>query len=76
MRGRHVGLGGIDASITVAALAEAGVKRVSTGGSMTRVAFTAILGAARELKEEGTATYLGDLVSSSTLWRAFDAHAQ
>ena len=72
----NVGLGGIDASITVAALAEAGVKRVSTGGSMTRVAFTAILGAARELKEEGTATYLGNLVSSSTLWRAFDTHAQ
>ena len=67
----NVGLGGIDASITIAALAEAGVKRVSTGGSMTRVAVPAILGAARELKEEGTATYLRDLVPSSTLWRAF-----
>jgi 2-methylisocitrate lyase-like PEP mutase family enzyme len=67
----NVGLGGIDASITIAALADAGVKRVSTGGSMTRVAFTAILGAARELKEQGTATYLRDLVPSSTLWRAF-----
>jgi 2-methylisocitrate lyase-like PEP mutase family enzyme len=70
----NVGLGGIDASITVAALAEAGVKRVSTGGSMTRVAFTAILGAARELKETGTATYLRDLAPSSALWEAFEAH--
>jgi 2-methylisocitrate lyase-like PEP mutase family enzyme len=72
----NVGLGGIDASITVAALSEAGVKRVSTGGSMTRVAFSAILGAARELKEKGTATYLRDLVSSSTLWGAFAEHTQ
>jgi hypothetical protein len=39
-------------------------------------AFTAILEAARELKVKGTATYLDDLVSSSTLWRAFDAHGR
>jgi len=67
----NVGLGAIDASVTVAELEEAGARRVSTGGSMTRVAFTAILGAARELKEKGTATYLRDLVPSSVLWRAF-----
>jgi 2-methylisocitrate lyase-like PEP mutase family enzyme len=70
----NVGLGGIDSSITVAELAAAGVKRVSTGGSMTRVAFTAILAAARELKEKGTATYLRDLVPSPALWRAFAEH--
>ena len=30
---------------------------------------------ARELKEQGSATYLRDLVPSSMLWRAFEAHA-
>ena len=69
----NVGLGGIDASITMAELADAGVKRVSTGGTLTAAAFTAIIKAARELKQAGTATYLRDLVPASELWQAFDA---
>jgi 2-methylisocitrate lyase-like PEP mutase family enzyme len=39
---------------TLAELAEIGVKRVSVGGALTRVALGAFLSAAREMKERGT----------------------
>jgi 2-methylisocitrate lyase-like PEP mutase family enzyme len=71
----NVSLGGIDASVTVAELEEAGVKRLSTSSSMARVAVTAIIAAARELKEQGTVTFLRDLVSPSVLWEAYAEHA-
>jgi 2-methylisocitrate lyase-like PEP mutase family enzyme len=66
----------MDPSITVDQLREAGVKRLSPGGPMTRVAFTAILRGAQELRDKGTATYLRDLIPSSALWSAFAAYAE
>lgn len=45
------------ASYTLDQLREAGVKRVSVGGSFARAALGALLRAAREVKEQGTFTY-------------------
>ena len=39
---------------TVAELAEAGVRRISTGGALARAAWTGFLSAAREIAERGT----------------------
>ena len=47
---------------TVEELAEAGVKRISVGGSFARAALGALVRAAREVKEHGTFTYAADAI--------------
>jgi 2-methylisocitrate lyase-like PEP mutase family enzyme len=42
---------------SVSELRDAGVKRVSVGGSLARTAFGALVGAAREMLDQGTFTY-------------------
>ena len=44
---------------TVKALADAGVRRISVGGALARVAWTGFLQAATEIAQQGTFTYLG-----------------
>ena len=67
----NVSLGGLEPSVTVAELAAAGVKRLSTSTSMARAALTGLVQAARELKEQGTVTFLRDLAPDSVLQQAF-----
>jgi 2-methylisocitrate lyase-like PEP mutase family enzyme len=50
-------------AITLDQLREAGVKRVSVGGSFARAAIAALIRAATEVKEHGTFTYVSDAVS-------------
>ena len=52
-------------------LAEAGVKRVSVGGSFAVFALSAFLRAAKEVKEEGTFTYTRDSLPREDLSRIF-----
>ena len=47
---------------TVAALAAAGVRRISVGGALARAAWTAVLQAATEISQHGTFTTLGRAV--------------
>ncbi len=49
--------------ITVAALRELGVRRISVGGALARTAWTGFLQAAREIAEHGTFKELGQAVS-------------
>jgi 2-methylisocitrate lyase-like PEP mutase family enzyme len=42
----------------VAELAAAGVRRISLGGSLTRLAFGALIAAAREMREKGTFSFV------------------
>jgi 2-methylisocitrate lyase-like PEP mutase family enzyme len=51
------------AAYTVDALADAGVKRVSVGGSLARAALGGFVRAAREIKDHGTFTYAADAIS-------------
>jgi len=46
--------------LTVDELAEAGVKRISVGGSFARAALAGLMRAAREVREHGTFTYAND----------------
>jgi 2-methylisocitrate lyase-like PEP mutase family enzyme len=55
-----MGLRGVPYS--VAQLQEAGVKRISVGGSFARAALGAFIRAAREVKEHGTFTYAADAI--------------
>lgn len=57
----------------IAELAEAGVRRVSTGGLPAFAAYGALLAAARELRDAGTSGYAADALSSAQLREAFGA---
>lgn len=64
------------ASVTAAQLAEVGVKRISIGGSLSRLALAAFLEGAREMKERGGFTWLRDTVPSRELRAIFTAKGQ
>ena len=60
----------LPAAPPVAELERAGVRRVSTGGALTRVALRAALDAATELRDQGTAGYGRRGIDDDTLRRA------
>jgi 2-methylisocitrate lyase-like PEP mutase family enzyme len=66
-----MGLQGVQLSL--ADLAEIGVKRVSIGSALSRAALGAFLRAAREMREHGTFTFSADAVSYRDLSAMFDA---
>jgi len=53
--------------VTVAELAELGVRRISVGGALARAAWTGFLQAAKEIAEQGTFTSLAGAVSFADL---------
>ena len=60
-----------DPSLTLAQLAEAGVKRVSVGGALSRLALAAFLDGAREMKETGGFTWVRNTVPTKELKAVF-----
>lgn len=52
---------------SVAELAEAGVKRISLGGALSRLALTAVVSAGKEMLDRGTFTWSDHLISSADL---------
>lgn len=56
---------------TVRALADAGVRRISVGGALARVAWGAFMSAAVEMKEHGTFTRLASAAPSATIEEGF-----
>ena len=56
----HV-MGFADPTLTVDQLSAAGVKRISVGGAMARVALAAFLRCAQEMKDKGGFTYVRDM---------------
>lgn len=59
---------------SIAELTAAGVRRVSTGGAFSRVAFGALDRAARELRHRGTYSFLAEAVDHSSLNSLLAAH--
>jgi 2-methylisocitrate lyase-like PEP mutase family enzyme len=56
---------------SIADLASAGVRRVSTGGALARAAYGALVSAARELLGTGTSTYAASALTDTDLKAAF-----
>jgi len=52
---------------TVAELAAAGAKRISVGGALARVAQSALIRAATELRDGGTFTWMSGLASPAEI---------
>lgn len=65
---------GADTGLTVADLAELGVRRISVGSALTRVAWGAFLAAAREIADNGSFAGLRTAADFGVLNRLFDSH--
>jgi 2-methylisocitrate lyase-like PEP mutase family enzyme len=66
-------MGFADPTLTVPQLSAAGVKRISVGGAMSRFALAAFLQCAREMKEQGSFTYIREMASITEIRDAFTA---
>ena len=60
-----------DPNVTVAKLADLGVRRISVGSALARVAWGAFIRAAREIADEGTFEAFGDSASGTDLNNLF-----
>lgn len=67
----NVVMSAADPAITAAQLAEAGVKRISVGGALSRLALAAFLKGAREMKDSGGFTWVRDTIPSRELKAIF-----
>jgi 2-methylisocitrate lyase-like PEP mutase family enzyme len=67
----NVVMSAADPAITLAQLAAAGVKRVSVGGALSRLALAAFLRGAREMQERGGFTWVRDTVPTRELRAIF-----
>jgi 2-methylisocitrate lyase-like PEP mutase family enzyme len=67
----NVVMSAADPDLTLAQLAEAGVKRISVGGALSRLALASFLPGAREMAERGTFTWVRDTVPSRELKAVF-----
>ncbi len=61
----NVVIGLVDAAYTVEDLAQAGVRRISVGGSFARAALGAFISAAQELRDLGTSEYSKTAISDA-----------
>ncbi|MBR0780847.1 isocitrate lyase/PEP mutase family protein [Bradyrhizobium iriomotense] len=64
-------MGFADPTLTLAQLSAAGVKRISVGGAMSRYALAAFLKSAREMKENGSFTFVREMAPIKELREAF-----
>ena len=71
----NVVMSAADPGLTLAELAEAGVKRVSVGGALSRLALAAFLEGAREMKDKGAFTWVRRTVPSRDLKHVFGGGA-
>ena len=69
-------LGPMLKGVTLAQLADAGAKRVSTGGALARAAVTALLRAGAEMLDRGSFDWTSDLESSADVGRLLRAAAR
>jgi 2-methylisocitrate lyase-like PEP mutase family enzyme len=68
----NVVMSAADPGLTVADLAAAGVKRISVGGALSRLALAAFLRGAQEMKERGGFTWVREAVPSKELKAIFE----
>lgn len=64
-------MGFADPTLTLAQLSDAGVKRISVGGALSRVALAAFLRCAHEMKDKGSFTYVRDMAPIKKIRAAF-----
>lgn len=68
----NVVTGWLDPDITLPHLSQAGVKRVSVGGALSRLALATFAKAARAMQERGSFAWMRDMIGMSELAKMFD----
>ncbi|MFK7997890.1 MAG: isocitrate lyase/phosphoenolpyruvate mutase family protein [Granulosicoccus sp.] len=66
------GMGATPVPLTLTMLEDVGIRRVSTGGGLTRATFGFLQDAAEELVSKGTFSYLNGALSETAVNRVFD----
>lgn len=64
-------VGGHNADLTTAQIAEAGARRISIGGALARAALGAMMQAAREIKDQGDYTYAKSAMPAGEINKTF-----
>src|SRR5918999_1136033 len=67
----NVVAGFLEPGISAGELAQAGVKRISVGGGLCRLALARMIEGAREMKERGSFGWLADMVPTAELMKMF-----
>jgi 2-methylisocitrate lyase-like PEP mutase family enzyme len=67
----NVVMSSADPAISAAQLAQAGVRRISVGGALSRLAFAAVMKAAQEMKAQGGFTWLSSTMPTKDVKRIF-----
>jgi 2-methylisocitrate lyase-like PEP mutase family enzyme len=67
----NVVTGWLDPDITAAQLAEAGAKRISLGGALSRLAFAAVIDAGRAMQAQGSFAWMREMAPTGELRRMF-----
>jgi 2-methylisocitrate lyase-like PEP mutase family enzyme len=67
----NVVIGMLNPGISAQDLAQAGVKRISIGGALCRLALAHLLKGAREMKEHGTFNWMAEMVPTAELRKLF-----
>lgn len=62
--------------VTVAQLADAGAKRISTGASLARAALTALIRAGTEMRDQGSFAWTSDLASGADVENLLSARTE
>jgi len=65
----NVVTGWLDPDITAAELGEAGAKRISVGGALSRLALATFVNAGRAMKEQGTFAWMRDMLPFADVQR-------
>jgi 2-methylisocitrate lyase-like PEP mutase family enzyme len=71
----NVVTGWLDPAITAAQLAEAGAKRISVGGALSRLALATFVDAGRAMQEHGSFSWMRTMMQTAEIRRMFDAAA-
>ena len=67
----NVVTGWLDPSITAAQLAEAGAKRISVGGALSRLALATFVSAGRAMKEQGSFAWMPEMLGIGEMLKLF-----
>jgi 2-methylisocitrate lyase-like PEP mutase family enzyme len=67
----NVVTGWLDPAITAAQLAEAGARRISVGGGLSRLAMATFVGAARAMKDEGSFAWMPQMLGIGEMLQLF-----
>jgi 2-methylisocitrate lyase-like PEP mutase family enzyme len=67
----NVVTGWLDPDITLAQLGEAGAKRISVGGALSRLALATFVNAARAMRQHGSFAWMRDMIGIAELGKLF-----